>query len=303
MNEKRRQSFRVTHLFSPHSAETKPRQGASLGPTPGPMASGTAPVLTLTTVPSVLLNPWLAWLLLSVWPQHVWISHKTEHHAVSWPLLKYPCVPPYCLPQRGLGGGGGGLLGPGGSMATKKPDLGTGNCLKAKRRKKQNTTTCSLRVGQRAVIRLTYLSVSRAGTPSAFHVTTAFAFVSFTSCQVNSSTSNCAHSGLRVTAAATQQPCCVFWLLSPTNQFLVPWANTDFNVFYWLMPILWLVTGKLNYCCWTETKWHTVIISYAAQALRVRHWVAQGCALTHTGGSTRGQVSFQDVPGCLKSCD
>lgn len=66
MNEKRRQSFRVTHLFSPHSAETKPRQGAVPGPSPGPMAGGTAPVLTLTTVSSVLLNPQLAWLLPSV---------------------------------------------------------------------------------------------------------------------------------------------------------------------------------------------------------------------------------------------
>lgn len=106
MNEKRRQSFRVTHLFSPHSAETKPRRGAMPGTWPGPMADGTAPVLTLTTVPSVLLNPQIAWLLASVWPQHVWISHKTERHAGSWPLLQHPCVPPHCQPQHGLRGGG-----------------------------------------------------------------------------------------------------------------------------------------------------------------------------------------------------
>lgn len=66
MNEKRRQSFRVTHLFSLLSGQTKPRRGAVPGPSPGPMAGGTAPVLTLTTVPSVLLNPRLAWLLASV---------------------------------------------------------------------------------------------------------------------------------------------------------------------------------------------------------------------------------------------
>lgn len=140
MNEKRRQSFRVTHLFSPYSVETKSRQGAVLGPSSGPMASGTALVLTLTTVPSVLLNPQLAWLLPSVWPQHVWISHKTERHAVPWPLLKYPCVPAYCLPQHGPGGGRTRRRGHldkgvgGGSMATKKLDLGTGNCFNAKNR-------------------------------------------------------------------------------------------------------------------------------------------------------------------------
>lgn len=66
MNEKRRQSFRVTHLFSLLSAETKPRRGAMPGPSLGPTARGTAPVLTLTTVSCVLLNPQLAWLLPSV---------------------------------------------------------------------------------------------------------------------------------------------------------------------------------------------------------------------------------------------
>lgn len=105
------ESFRVTHLFGFHSAETKARQGAMVGPSPGPMAGGTAPFLTLTTVPSVLLNPQLAWLLSSVRPQHVWISHKTKCHAVPWPLLKYPCVPPYCLPQHGpVGAEGGGEI-------------------------------------------------------------------------------------------------------------------------------------------------------------------------------------------------
>lgn len=41
-------------------------RGAAPGPSPGPMAGGAAPVLTLTTVPSVLLNPQLARLLPSV---------------------------------------------------------------------------------------------------------------------------------------------------------------------------------------------------------------------------------------------
>lgn len=47
MNEKRRQSFRVTHLFS------LDKDGAGRGkrgPASGPKASGAAPVLTLTTV-------------------------------------------------------------------------------------------------------------------------------------------------------------------------------------------------------------------------------------------------------------
>lgn len=66
MNEKRRHSFRVTHLFSLLSAETKPKRGAVPGPSLGPMAGGTALVLTLTTVSCVLLNPQLAWLLPSV---------------------------------------------------------------------------------------------------------------------------------------------------------------------------------------------------------------------------------------------
>lgn len=66
MNEKRRHSFRVTHLFNLLSAETKPKRGAVLGPSLGPMAGGTALVLTLTTVSCVLLNPQLAWLLPSV---------------------------------------------------------------------------------------------------------------------------------------------------------------------------------------------------------------------------------------------
>ncbi|CAG5867185.1 unnamed protein product [Menidia menidia] len=43
--------------------KTKPKQGAMPGPSLGPIASDTAPVLTLTTVPSVLLNPRLACLL------------------------------------------------------------------------------------------------------------------------------------------------------------------------------------------------------------------------------------------------
>lgn len=171
MNEKRRQSFRVTHLFSPYSVETKPRQGAVLGPSSGPMASGTALVLTLTTVPSVLLNPQLAWLLPSVWPQHVWISHKTERHAVPWPLLKYPCVPAYCLPQHGPGGGRTRRRGHldkgvgGGKHGNQETRLGNWELLQCQKWREERT--CSQQVWQKAAIRLRYLSVSsRARTAS-----------------------------------------------------------------------------------------------------------------------------------------
>lgn len=59
MNGKRRQLFRVTHLFSLLSVDTKSRRGAGAVI----RAGSAAPVLTLTTVSCVLLNLQLAWLL------------------------------------------------------------------------------------------------------------------------------------------------------------------------------------------------------------------------------------------------
>lgn len=143
MNEKRRQSFRVTHLFSLHSAETKPRRGAVPGPSPGPMAGGTAPVLTLTTVPSVLLNPATRLVTTKcVTSACVDLSQDQAPRcalaAAEIPLCT-PLLSASAWARRGVQGAGvegGGTLG-WGSMATKKPDLGTGNCLEAKRKKKK----------------------------------------------------------------------------------------------------------------------------------------------------------------------
>lgn len=76
----------------------------------------------------------------------------------------------------------GGALGRG-SMATKTPDMGAGNCLKAKRGEKNNLQPAS---GTESCYQ-TQVSVSGAGTPPAFDAATTFAFVSLTPCRLNSS--------------------------------------------------------------------------------------------------------------------
>ncbi|MEQ2159779.1 hypothetical protein GOODEAATRI_026799, partial [Goodea atripinnis] len=72
MNEKGRKSFRVTRLFGFHSEGTKTRRGAAPGPSPGPCGQCCCPVFDPDNgAPSALLNPRLAWLLLSAgWERH-----------------------------------------------------------------------------------------------------------------------------------------------------------------------------------------------------------------------------------------
>lgn len=69
-------------------------------------------------------------------------------------------------------------------MATKKPDLGTRNCLNAKQKKKTEAEEPAAFEWDKKQLSDsdTYLSVSGAGTLSAFDVTTTFAFVSLTPC-------------------------------------------------------------------------------------------------------------------------
>lgn len=100
----------------------------------------------------------------------------------SWNTPVYPLI---VCPSVGREGGREGVD-PwiGGSMATKKPDLGT----VWRPREKKKEEPAARWAGQKAVIRFRNVSVSGAGTPSAFDVTTtAFTFVSLTHCQFSSS--------------------------------------------------------------------------------------------------------------------
>lgn len=109
----------------PHSAETKTRQGALHGPSEGPRAHGTAPVMTLTTVPPCAV----LWCLTHGLPAYHWVcdlSMCVSLTGAGTTLGLGHCwnVPVFSLLSAPLQLGAGGLeerAGIGmGSMATKE---------------------------------------------------------------------------------------------------------------------------------------------------------------------------------------
>ena len=118
----------------------------------------------------------------------MWISHKTQHHAVPWPLLKYPCVPRHCLPQRGPGGRQKGWRGhlDRGKHGNQETRLGNWVLIEGQERKTQKPAA---REWDRKLLSDSDICMLAA----AFDVTTAFAFVSLTSCQFDSDVAISAH--------------------------------------------------------------------------------------------------------------
>lgn len=94
MNEKRRGSFRVIHLFSLFSRKTKSRRGAMLGPQLGPWSwrycPGFDPDNGLRNAPQSATGLVTTQCVTSI----CWDLSRSERHAVSWPAAMTPLVCP-----------------------------------------------------------------------------------------------------------------------------------------------------------------------------------------------------------------